>query len=152
MPFVDMPYSKRLSDLVVHEIDPSVGYGRKCVNITPPAGDAAVEIGTVVYRAKGTDPEGAYAVLSAADQIAETNEFAVIYGDHYSFNPSFVPRAIVAGQYNAVGFVGHSGGLQLKEYFIRQFADTLGTPLTDAQFASLKEVLEKQGIVVLETK
>ena len=35
MPFVDMPYSKRLSDLVVHEIDPSVGYGRKCVNVTP---------------------------------------------------------------------------------------------------------------------
>ena len=89
---------------------------------------------------------------TAAAQIAETNEFAVIYGDHYSFNPSFVPRAIAAGQYNAVGFVGHSGGLQLKEYYIRQFADTLGTPLTDAQFASLKEVLEKQGIVVLETK
>ena len=42
MPFVDMPYSKRLSDLVVHEIDPSVGYGRKCVNVTPPAGGAAV--------------------------------------------------------------------------------------------------------------
>lgn len=152
MPFVTMPYSKRLSDLVVHEIDPSVGYGRKCVNVTPPAGGAAVEIGTVVYRAKGTNPEGAYAVLSAAAQIVETNEFAVIYGDHYSFNPSFVPRAIAAGQFNAVGFVGHSGGLQLKEYYIRQFADTLGTPLTDAQFASLKEVLEKQGIVVLETK
>jgi len=152
MPFVTMPYSKRLSDLVVHEIDPSVGYGRKCVNVTPPTGGAAVEIGTVVYRAKGTNPEGAYAVLSAAAQIAETNEFAVIYGDHYSFNPSFVPRAIAAGQFNAVGFVGHSGGLQLKEYYIRQFADTLGTPLTDAQFASLKEVLEKQGIVVLETK
>ena len=115
MPFVTMPYSKRLSDLVVHEIDPSVGYGRKCVNVTPPAGGAAVEIGTVVYRAKGTNPEGAYAVLSAAAQIAETNEFAVIYGDHYSFNPSFVPRAIAAGQFNADGFVGHSGVLKLKE-------------------------------------
>lgn len=148
MPFVDMPYSKRLSDLVVHELDPSVGYGRKCVNVTPPAAGAAVEIGTVVFRAKGVDPEGAYAVLSAAAQIAETNEFAVIYGDEYSFNPSFVPRAIIAGQFNAVGFVGHSGGLQLKEYFLKQ----VHSALTDAQFASLKEVLEKQGIVVLETK
>lgn len=148
MPFVDMPYSKRLSDLVVHELDPSVGYGRKCVNVTPPAAGAAVEIGTVVFRAKGVDPEGAYAVLSAAAQIVETNEFAVIYGDEYSFNPSFVPRAIVAGQFNAVGFVGHSGGLQLKEYFLKQ----VHSALTDAQFASLKEVLEKQGIVVLETK
>lgn len=263
MPFVDMPYSKRLSDLVVHEIDPSVGYGRKCVNVTPPAGGAAVEIGTVVYRAKGTpafnntetatftfedvtasgenatitiagrvititDASSAtaaqiaqafitgvtvgsaavsgtlsgytvvagataaeavfasatpntnvtdltaavagdagaltpvisqgvadnqtYAVIADATALVNTNEFAVIYGDHYSFNPSFVPRAIVAGQFNAVGFVGHSGGLQLKEYYIRQFADTLGTPLTVDQFASLKELLENQGIVVLETK
>jgi hypothetical protein len=152
MPFVNFPYSVRMSDLVVHEIDPSVGYGRKCVNVTPPAGGATVEIGTVAYRAKGTDPEGAYAVMTAATQAVETNEFAVIYGDEYSFNPSFVPRAIAAGQFNAVGFVGHSGGLQLKEYFIRQFADTLGAPLTEAQFNALKEVLEKQGIVVLETK
>lgn len=152
MPFVDMPYSKRLSDLVVHEIDPSVGYGRKCVNVTPPAGGAAVEIGTIVYRAKDTAPEGAYTVLSDTAQIAETNEFAVIYGDHYSFNPSFVPRAIVAGQFNAVGFVGHSGGLQLKEYYILHRILDLGIPLTKAQFAKLKEVLEKQGIVVLETR
>jgi hypothetical protein len=129
-------------------MDPRVGYSRKCVNVTPPAAGATVDIGTVVFRAKGTDPAAPYAVLSAALDIAETNEFAVVYGDHYSYNPSFAPRAIAAGQFNAVGFVGHSGGLQLKEYFLKQ----RHAALTDAEFASLKEVLEKQGIIVLETK
>ena len=148
MPFVTMPHSQRLSDLVVHEMDPSVGYSRKCVNVTPPAASAPVEIGTVVFRTKGVDPTAPYAVLSAALDIVETNEFAVIYGDEYSFNPSFVPRAIAAGQFNAVGFVGHSGALQLKEYYIKQ----RHAALSDAEFASLKEVLEKQGIIVLETK
>ena len=148
MPFVTMPYSQQLSDLVVHELDPSVGYSRKCVNVTPPAAGAAVEVGTVAFRAAATDPLAPYAVLSAAADIADTNEYVVIYGDEFSFNPSFVPRAIAAGQFNAVGFVGHSGGLQLKEYYLKQ----RHAALTDAQFASLKEVLEKQGIVVLETK
>lgn len=148
MPFVTMPYSQRMSDLVVHEMDPSVGYSRKCVNVTPPADGATVDIGTVVFRAASTNPAAPYAVLSAAAAISEDNEFAVIYGNEFSFNPSFVPRAIVAGQFNAVGFVGHSGGLQLKEYYLRQ----RHAALSDAEFASLKEVLEKQGIIVLETK
>ena len=152
MPFIDMPHSLRMSDLVVHEIDPSVGYGRKCVNVTPPAGGAAVRIGTVAFRAKSANVDAPYAVVTAAAALVDTNEFVVVYGDHYSFNPSFVPRAIATGQFNAVGFVGHTGGLQLKEYYLKQYADSLGTPLTDAQFSTLKELLEKQGIVVLETK
>lgn len=153
MPFVNDPYSARLSDLIVHELDPSVGYSRKCINVTPPAGGAAVKIGTVVFRAKSTDVAGAYAVVSNANQLVETNEFAVVFGDHYGFNPSFVPRTIASGQFNAVAIVGRAGGIQLKEYFIKQWAqDSGGLALSDANFAILKEVLEKQGIIVLETK
>lgn len=148
MPFVTMPYSQQLSDLVVHELDPSVGYSRKCVNVTPPAASAPVQIGTVAFRAKSTDVRAPYAVLTAATAISEDNEFVVLYGDEYSFNPSFVPRAIAAGQYNAVGFVGHSGGLQLKEYYLKQ----RHAALSATEFDALKEVLEKQGIIVLVTK
>lgn len=147
MPFVANPYEARFSDLVFHELDPSVGYARECINVTPPAGGAPVTIGTVVYRAAGTDPEGAYAVLSAAAQLVATNEFAVVYGDNYGFNASFVPNAIVAGEFNAVGF--KRGPVQLKDYYIKQVAqDADGANLTDAQFETLRELLKKQGIIV----
>lgn len=153
MPFVAETFTQRFSDLVVHELDPSVGYSRRDLNITPPA--VAVKLGTVVYRAKNADLTAAWTVLASATPLVLTNEFAVVYGDHFSFNPSFVPRAIAANQYNAVGFVGTSGALQLKEYYIKQVAKSAtnvgGAALTDAQVETLKGLLEQQGIQVLKT-
>lgn len=150
MPFTNRPYAKLFSDIVVNELDPKVGYARETINVTPPASGDPVEAGTVVYRAKSADPLAAYAVLSASAQVAATNEFAVVYGDHYGFNPSFVPSAVhttnsVAG--NAVAFV--RGPVQLKECYLKQIAqDAAGANLSDAQFDSLKELLAGQGVVV----
>lgn len=153
MPFVAETFVQRFSDLVVHELDPSVGYSRRDLNITPIT--PAVRMGTVVYRAKSADLTAPWTVLASATPLVLTNEFAVVYGDHFSFNPSFVPRAIAAGRYNAVGFVGTSGALQLKEYYIKQVAKstaaTGGADLTDAQVETLKGLLEQQGIQVLKT-
>lgn len=153
MPFVTETYQARFSDLVVHELDPSVGYSRRDLNVTP--GSVPVKLGTVVYRAKSADLTAPYAVLDSATPLVATNEFAVVYGDHFSFNPSFIPRAIAAGKYNAVGFVGTSGALQLKEYYIKQVAKSPvlegGAALTDAQVETLKGLLEAQGIQVLKT-
>ncbi len=153
MPFVAETFVKRFSDLVVHELDPSVGYSRRDLNITPPA--QPVLLGTVVYRAKSADLTAPWTVLASATPLVLTNEFAVVYGDHFSFNPSFTPRAIAAGRYNAVGFVGTSGALQLKEYYIKQVAQSAvnagGAALTDAQVETLKGLLEQQGIQVLKT-
>lgn len=152
MPFVPATFAQRFSDLVVHEIDPSVGYSRRDLNVTPPAASAPVPIGTVVHRVKSSDLTAAWTVLAGAAALVATNEFAVVYGDHYSFNPSFVPRTIATGQYNAVGFVGTAGGLQLKEYFVKQVAqDSAGAALTDAQFETLRGLLEAQGIQLLRT-
>lgn len=153
MPFVAETFVKRFSDLVVHELDPSVGYSRRDLNITPPT--QPVLLGTVVYRAKSADLTAPWTVLASATPLVLTNEFAVVYGDHFSFNPSFTPRAIAAGRYNAVGFVGTSGALQLKEYYIKQVAQSAvvdgGAALTDAQVETLKGLLEQQGIQVLKT-
>lgn len=153
MPFVAETFTQRFSDLVVHELDPSVGYSRRDLNITPIT--PAIRLGTVVYRAKNADLTAAWTVLASAAPLVLTNEFAVVYGDHFSFNPSFVPRAIAANQYNAVGFVGTSGALQLKEYYIKQVAKSAtnvgGAALTDAQVETLKGLLEQQGIQVLKT-
>lgn len=145
MPFVSRPYDKRFSDLVFHELDPCVGYARESVNVTPPAASAPVLVGTVVFRAKSTNPAAAYAVLAASGDIALTNEYAVIYGDQYSFNPSFVPNAIVANEFNAVGFV--RGPIQIKDYFVKQ----VHSALTSTQFETLRQVLKAQGIIMEKT-
>lgn len=147
MPFTDAVYQARLSDLVVHEIDPSVGYSRRDINVTAAT---ELQIGAVVFRAKDTDLTAPYAPLDDASDLVDTNEFAVIYGDQFSFNPSFTTRAIAAGQYNAVGLVGTSGGLQLKEYYIKQRIVT-DAGLTEGNFETLKGLLEAQGIQVLKT-
>lgn len=153
MPFTNRPYAKQLSDIVVNELDPKVGYARETINVTPPAGGAPLAAGTVVYRVKSADPLAAYAVLSADTQVAATNEFAVVFGDHYGFKESFVPSAVdssnpIAG--NAVAFV--RGPVQLKDYYLRQIAqDSGGANLSDSEFNQLCELLSKQGIIVEKT-
>lgn len=149
MPFVPAVFTKRFSDLVVHETDPSVGYNRRGINVTS-AG--AVQLGQVVFRAISSDLEAPYAVLSAAGQLVDTNEFAIVFGDHFGFNPEFTPRAIEAGSYNAVAIVGDGNAIQLKEYYVKQVAqDAEGADLTDAQFETLRGLLEAQGIQLLKT-
>ena len=150
MPFVEFN-SKQLSDLVVHEQDPSVGYARQDLNVTPPAGGAAIAMGTVVLRAKAATntPATAYSVLDASSDLSVDNEFAVVYGNHYSCQESFVPRSIANGQFNAVGFVGKNGGLILKDKLVREVAmDSEGAALTETQFQQLRELLASQGIIL----
>lgn len=149
MPFVPAVFTKRFSDLVVHETDPSVGYNRRDVNITP---NGVVQMGTIGVRAITSDLEAPYAALSGAADLVDTNEFVVVFGDHFSFNPEFTPRAIEAGSYNAVAIVGNGNAIQLKEYYVKQVAqDAEGAALTDAQFETLRGLLEAQGIQLLKT-
>jgi len=148
MPFTSINLNKRLSDLVFHEIDAASGYARECINVTPPAAGAPVKLGQVVFRAKGTDPYAAYAVLSAASQLVATNEFAVVFGDGYGFNPEFVPLAVNGTTFNAVSF--KRGMVQLKEYFIKPLVVGVGG-MTEANFNSLKELLKTQDVIVETT-
>lgn len=151
MPFQTISV-KRFSDLVVHEIDPSVGYSRQSVNVTPPA-SGTIPMGTIGVRAKSADPAAAYSILSGPLDLVDTNEFVVLYGDCYGQKGDFSVFAIEADEFNAVGFVGHAGGVQLKEYYIKQIAqDPAGAALTDAEFEQLRQLLSLQGIIVLETK
>ncbi len=147
MPFTPISLNQRLSDLVFHEIDAASGYARECINVTPPAAGAPVTLGQVVFRAKSTDPYAAYAVLSAAGQLVDTNEFAVVFGDGYGFNPSFVPFAVQATNFNAVSF--KRGMIQLKEYFIKPLVIAAG--MSEANFNSLKELLKRQDVIVETT-
>lgn len=143
MPFTANPLPIRLSDLVFHEVDPASRYSRESINVTP-AGE--LKLGTVVFRAKTElNPYAPYAVLSNVNQIVDTNEFVVVFGDEYGFTPAFTPKAVQTTTFNAVGFI--RGQVQLKDYFLKENNLTM----TDAQFLTLVSLLKRQGIVVEKT-
>lgn len=146
MPFV--AYNRtRLSDLVQNELDPAVGYSRQDINVTP-AGE--VTMGAVAFRAKDSanTKDTPYTVLTAAEALVGTNEFAIVFGNEYSCKDVFTPRAIAANQFNAVAFVGKNGALILKERLVKEYA--LGAGLNESEFEVLRELLKSQGII-LET-
>lgn len=148
MPFTDVTIVPRYSDLIVDEpvgTQPTL-FTRDDINITPPAASAPVLFGTVVFRAKSSDKTAPWAVVSAAGDLALTNEFAVVLGDNYAFRGTFVPKAIAAGFYNGVAVV--RGPIQLKDYFLKK----IHSGLSAANFALLVGALAKQGIVVVPTQ
>ena len=140
MPFENLPdFEDRPSDLIVyHEIG---NYNNENANITP-AG--VIPFGQVVFREKSYDPAAPWAAVTAAS-LVDTNEFGVVYGDHYGFKANFTPKAIAAGFYN--GLVVKRGVGMLKEFYIKKAQSTL----TEVQLTTLKELLAGQGLVVLET-
>lgn len=149
MAFTDRAYPKQMSDLVVSEVNPSLGYARETINVTPPAASAPIKFGQVVFRAKSADPLAPYAVITAAANVAIANEFAVVFGDNYSVQDGFVPNAVSTNATigNAVAFV--RGSVILKEHYIKEIAmDATGANLTAAKFGELKELLAKQGVIV----
>lgn len=130
---------RTLGDLVVHELDPSVGYARKVITLNfAAAGDAsAVVMGTVVAKAAA---DTTYHKVVAADLTTAGTRFAVVFGDVYGWKPRF---AITAGQNaQAVAFVRDE--VVLSDFLIKQ----VNTQLNAAQIVTLKGLLEAQGILV----
>lgn len=133
----------RYSDVVLQESYFKNG-SREVVNIT--SGSAQdIPQGTVVWRAKGTDPTAAYALISNVNQIAVANEFAIVIGDGYepketiSLANSATNKAIVLVR-----------DCRLKEYKIKQAQLSPVGLLNASQYASLVHLLKNQGIL-LET-
>lgn len=149
MAFESVAYKARLSDLIVNEYEPSVGFCRESINVTPPAASAPVTIGTVVYRVKSLDPAAAWTVLDADTALVSTNEFAVVFGDEYGHKESYIPNAIVANEFNSVAV--RRGPVVLKEYYLKAITQAAPASLSDAEFGTLKELLKLQGIVVERT-
>lgn len=139
MAFTDITLVKYASDLVV---DHYIGnFNNDKANITP-AG--VIPFGTVVFRAKGLGIDAPWAAVASDDDVADTNEYAVVYGDHYGFKYDFTPKAIKAKFFNAV--VIKRGPAMLKEFYIKAVH---GTALA-TKYGVLKQLLADQGVVVLD--
>lgn len=140
MAFTEITMQKRASDLVVAHLDHN--FSNDDANITPPALGAAIPFGSVVFRAKGSASTAAWTLVTTNASLVTTNEFAVVFGNHYGFAADFVPRAIAAKKWNALVVKRDVG---IKEYYLKKAHSTL----TAADFDKLKGLLADQGLVVL---
>lgn len=139
MAFTNIKLLKYASDLVIDHKD--FHFSNENINITP-AG--VLPLGAIVARPKGSAVGVAYAVIDAGADVVDTNEFAVVFGDHHSFAYDFTPKAVVAGKFNALGIVR---GAAFKEFYIKaNYATLLGA--TD--YAKLKQLMTAQGLLVLD--
>lgn len=144
MAFIDMTVGQ-LSDLVVHEVDPEVGYARRMITVQK-AGD--LTMGTLVFRTKAAAESSAAAPYAEASttELSSDNEFAVVFGDVYSCKDKWTVGASDTAV-NSVAFV--RGEVVLKDKLV--MASINVTSRTDADYLKLKRLLENQGIVIEAT-
>lgn len=137
MAFTELKFLKYASDLVIDHKD--FHFSNENINITP----AVLPLGSIVFRAKGGTVSDPYTKLADAAAVVDTNEFAVVFGDHHSFAYDFTPKAIAAGKFNAIGIVRSAA---FKEFYIKEnYATVLGA----VPYAKLKQLLAAQGLLIL---
>lgn len=144
MALIQRPY-QLLSDLVVHEIDPSVGWARKVVPLTV-AADTTLKPGSVLFRAKGTDPTAVYSVLTAAAALVTTNEFAVVIGDYYGYELADITVTAAESPKKITAYV--RGQVMLKDFKLEESVKLNFAAISAAELATLKHLLENQGVLV----
>jgi hypothetical protein len=132
-----------LSDLVLHEQEPALGYARRVVNVTT---TVAMPMGTVVFRVKDpVDQTSPYAPLTApTTQLVAANEFAVVFGDKFGMKEVVEPAA--AGDTPAVTFI--RGEVQLKDQLL---LSVNAITRDSAEHLALKALLEAQGVIIETT-
>lgn len=135
MAILDLTF-RTLGDLVVHEMEPSVGYARKVITLNFAAA-GAVPMGTVVAKAAA---DTTYHRAVVADLTTAGTQFAVVFGDGYSWKPTFNVAATTDTK--AVAFVRDE--VILSDYLIKQ----VNTQFNAAQIETLKGLLEAQGVLV----
>lgn len=139
MAFTELTLAKYASDLVIdHD---SFHFSNSNANVTPKA--TAFKLGTVVARPKNSAPTVAWAEVTTALAVAD-NEFAVLWGDQYAFKYDFIPKAIVAGKWNAVVIDRDAA---FKEFYIKELYETA---LGAEPYALLKQLMHNQGLLVLD--
>lgn len=96
-----------------------------------------------MFRAKGLALEAPWTIVTDNLSLVDTNEFAVVWGDHHSFAADFVPRPIAAGKFNSIVIKRDAA---FKEYYIGWVH---GVTLAD-DFAKLKQLMADQGLLILD--
>jgi len=142
MPFVAIE-DFRLSDLVLGEGENL--RSRDIASVTNAAG-GTYKAGTVIWRAKGTDPAAQWDVVDAAADLGAAGviEFGIIIGDGFSPAAQVVLAAGVARRVNAI-----VREADVKEAVLRSI-HRVGA-FTEGNFSTLKHYLKNQGVIVRDS-
>lgn len=129
------------SDLILREISPFTAYTRgQETDVTLAAGK--LTLGAPVFRAKGV-AGAAYAPVTAAAQLVDTNEIAFYFAD---------VRGIVGGEIEEAGThkvaLIQMGNIILKDATILAAAKVNFSAIADADFAKIKEMALQKQIVI----
>lgn len=133
-PIVDVRYS----DVVLQEAENLRSRDKATVTN---AGGGNKSIGTVIFRAKGTDPAAAWDVVDAAGDLAVTNEYNVIIGDNFC-----VKSTIALTPATPTPVLVLARDARVKESVLKSIHETGG--FTSGNFATLKHLLKANGIIV----
>lgn len=142
MPFVSID-DFRLSDLVLGEEENL--RSRDVVSVTNAAG-GTYKAGTVLWRAKGTDPTAQWDVVDAAADLGAVgvNEFAILIGD--SFSPAAQVVLTAATAKKVIVLIREA---DVKESILKTIHQTGG--FTAGNFSTLKHFLKNQGVIVRDS-
>ncbi len=134
-----------LSDLIVHESEPKVGYCREEITVGSTPG-VTLPVGSVVYRTNAATP-GNYTVLSNVNQLVTSHEFAITLGDSLG---EVLPLTIAASSTgNCAAIV--RGNIILKDQKVFDVVVANGLALDATAKANLRHLLKKQGIILEKT-
>lgn len=130
------------SDLILKEMQPFNGYTRgQETDVTLGANDK-LTLGAPVFRAKGV-AGAAYAPVTAAAQLVDTNEIAFYFAD---------VRGIVGGEVSGAGThkvaLIQMGNIILKDATILAAAKVNFSAIADADFDKIKEMALQKQIVI----
>ena len=160
-----------LSNLLVHEVDPSAGYARRSIIIDDegtgdPEDMIEIPMGKLVYRltsASSLNLNASYTVFDKNEEYDEGDSgpgaeedgikgllpvfnYAVVFGDKYSAKDLWFTSG--SGENDAVAFV--RGEVQLKAHTVWEANDL--DPTSDvATCEAIKALLERQGIILLDS-
>lgn len=141
MAFTPIAYNL-MSDLVVDEFQPTVGWARKVIPVQTTAAEE-LPLGAVVYRAKGVDPTTPYDIVADNSAIDAGNEFAVILGDKLKAQTDGVTTE-AGTTVQLLAYV--RGPVMLKQKpLLSYLVGTAG--LTESEAGQVLHLLESQGVL-----
>lgn len=138
MAWKDLEFALHPSDLIIDHDD--FHYSFDDANITPDT--APFKLGTIVHRPQNSEPTVAWTAVAADVDVVDTNEYAVVYGDHYGFKFDFTPKTIATGKWNGIVVKRNA---RFKEFYIKQNYKTL----LATKYDMLKELMTRQDLLIL---
>jgi len=147
MPFVTIN-DPRNSDVVLYEEENR--FSRDVVTVTLSTATGDYKQGTILFRAKGTDPTAAWDVVDGAGDLSASNEYAVLLGAQVKGQPFEVRDVNPITTATATQAIVLRRLASIKET-VPKAVHVTGYGLSAGNWATLKHLLAFQNILVQDS-